>query len=75
MNNRRTYMNHLVVLLIRLFLFFILLLPASPPHDGLCLVLFTAQVVSVRQAGAPHHFSVDTAVSSETVQVGKKHAV
>lgn len=71
MNNWKTYVNNRVVLLIGLLLLIILLLPPSPPHDGLRLVLFAAQVVSVRQAGTPHHFSADTAVSSETV--GKKN--
>lgn len=47
-----------LVLLVRLFLLLLLLLSASPPHDGLRLVLFTAQVVSVGQAGTPHHFTV-----------------
>lgn len=62
MNDLRTHMDHLDVLLIRLLLFFLLLLPASPPHDGLRLVLLAAQVVSVRQACSPHHFSAEAAI-------------
>lgn len=42
-----SHLNNLVVLLIRLSLFFGLLLSPPPPNDGLCLVLFAAQVVSV----------------------------
>lgn len=47
-----------LVLLVGLFLLLLLLLPAPPPHDGLRLVLFAAQVVSVGQAGTPHHLPV-----------------
>lgn len=59
-----SYLNDLVVLLIGLFVFFRFLPPPPPPNDGLCLILFAAQVVSVGQAGTPHHFPVNTAVSS-----------
>lgn len=65
-------MNYLAILLIRLLFFLVLVFLFFPPHDGLGLVLFTTQVVSVRQTGSPHHFSVNTSgIPSKKKQLEK----
>lgn len=64
-----THMQHLDDLLLGIFFFILVfLLPASPPHDGLRLVLLAAKVVSVGQTGSPHHLPAN----EETLVESKK---